>query len=122
MSAVCPCCHLHPSDCRNDSDSYRRKILEAATVPDPNASVVMEPAKVIADLLDENILHGLDGQKCMCTLHDIGYNCRRALTPDSLHRKVSDLVRVAFLSGFDVVAISAACTGAIKQHAVKGQK
>lgn len=71
---------------------------------------------------DENILHGLDGQKCTCTVHDIGYNCRRALTSDSLHREVSELARVALLSGFDAATISAAFTSAIQQHAVEAVK
>ena len=69
----------------------------------------------------EQILHSLDGQRCTCTLHDIGYNCRRALTPNCLHREVSDLVRVAFLSGFDAAAISSAFTSAIQQHAVEAK-
>ena len=56
----------------------------------------------------EQIIHSLDGQKCTCTLHDIGYNCRHALTSDCLHREMSELVRVARLSGFDAFAISTA--------------
>ena len=65
---------------------------------------------------DEHILHGLDGQKCTCTLHDIGYNCQRAWTRDSLRREAAELVRVAALSGFDASEIRSAFTVAVHQH------
>lgn len=70
----------------------------------------------------EQIIHSLDGQKCTCTLHDIGYNCRRALSPDGLHREMSELVRVARLSGFDAAAIGDAFTSAIQPSAGEAQK
>lgn len=46
---------------------------------------------------DEEILHG---DRCDCTLHDIGLNCRRALTRTSLDRELDELVHAAFHSGF----------------------
>lgn len=70
----------------------------------------------------ETILHSLDGQPCTCTLHDIGYNCRRALTEDSLDRQVSELVRVAFLSGFDAEEINTSFQIAIYHRVVEGSK
>lgn len=57
--------------------------------------------------MTEQILHGLDGQRCTCTLHDIGYNCRRALTPDAFRQEITDLIRVARLSGFSDGEINA---------------
>lgn len=70
----------------------------------------------------ETILHSLDGQACTCALHDIGYNCRRALTADSLNREVAELVRVAFLSGFVAEEITSTFQIAIYQHVVEGSK
>ena len=70
----------------------------------------------------EHILHILDGQRCTCTPHDIGFNCRRALTPDALRREVTELIRIAFLSGFDPAAIGAAFTHALAQQTVEARK
>jgi hypothetical protein len=40
------------------------------------------------------------GDPCDCTLHDMGLNCRRALTPEALRREMEEIVRVAIRSGF----------------------
>ena len=66
-------------------------------------------------IYDENILHGLDGQKCTCTLHDIGYNCQRALTADSLRGAMTELIRLARLSGIEDAVIVTSFTNVLSQ-------
>ena len=58
---------------------------------------------------DEEILHG---DRCDCTIHDIGLNCRRSFTRVSLDHEVGELVRAAFRSGFSTVDIENAFMGA----------
>lgn len=58
----------------------------------------------------EGILHGTP---CDCTLHDVGLNCRRALTEDSLRRELADLLDTAVHSGLSSAQIDSAWSAAI---------
>lgn len=63
--------------------------------------------------MSETILHG---KSCDCTLHDIGLNCRRALTPEALRREIEDLVSVALRSGFKSADVVQAIMLAVEWH------
>ena len=67
----------------------------------------------------EEILHG---DPCDCTLHDIGLNCRRALTRTSFDREVDELVQSALRSGFSVTDIEQTFMLAVARRCLEAKR